>query len=88
MEVPPSLRVHDVTIFDSLLNGSYESKVPIIAGDITDNTAVSKALEGKDAVIHLAAIVGEAACLLNNDHTVKVNYLATRNLAKMCEEKS
>jgi nucleoside-diphosphate-sugar epimerase len=78
---------HDTTIFDSLLFGSYESKVPIIAGDITDNTAVSKALEGKDVVIHLAGIVGEGACLLNNDHTVKVNYLATRNLAKMCEER-
>jgi len=79
---------HDVSVLDSLLYGACETDVPLIEGDITDNKSVSKTLDGKDAIIHLAAIVGEAACNLDADHSVRVNYLATRNIAHLCEERN
>jgi nucleoside-diphosphate-sugar epimerase len=35
-----------------------------------------------DVVIHLAAIVGEAACLLNPEKTLRINYRLTRDIAE------
>jgi len=77
---------HNVTVFDNLLYGNTLN-ANVIKGSVTENASLSKALEGQDTVIHLAAIVGEGACNLNKDYTVRVNYLATRTLSKMCEER-
>ena len=61
-----------VTIFDNLSNSSFEavkrvetitsSKVTFIEGDIRDEAALSKAMQGCDAVIHFAGLkaVGES----------------------------
>jgi nucleoside-diphosphate-sugar epimerase len=76
---------HDVTVLDNMLYGN-SLQCEVIRGDVTENASISRALQGRDAVIHLAAIVGEGACNLNKEYTVRVNYLATRNLSKLCEE--
>lgn len=47
-------RGHDVTVFD-IQEGSTEAS--FIKGDITDERAVNSALEGHDAVVHLAALL-------------------------------
>lgn len=78
---------HQVRILDNMTYGRTELVKDTIVADITDSGSLSKALEGVDAVIHLAAIVGEGPCNLNKELTVKVNYMATRNLATMCEER-
>jgi nucleoside-diphosphate-sugar epimerase len=62
-------------------------KVPVIEGDVTDEKAMAKTFEGRDAVIHLAAIVGENACNVSRDYAIKVNFLATRNIARICDRK-
>jgi nucleoside-diphosphate-sugar epimerase len=43
-------------------------------------------LENVDAVIHLASIVGDAACDLDMKETINVNLKATDNLAKLCKK--
>jgi len=46
---------------------------------------VMKAIKGVDAVIHLAAIVGDPACDLDPEETIKSNYLATKLFAEVCK---
>jgi UDP-glucose 4-epimerase len=50
-------------------------------GDITDPVSVSKACEGIDAVIHLAALLPPRS-EVNRDLTLKVNVEGTRNIIK------
>jgi len=78
---------HQVRVLDNMTYGTTELIKDTIVGDIMDSRSISKALEGVDAVVHLAAIVGEGPCNLNKELAVKVNYMATRNLATMCEER-
>jgi len=44
-----------------------------------------KAVQGIDAVIHLAALVGDPACTINGDLTNEINYAATRMLIEVCK---
>jgi len=80
---------HQVTVFDNLRFGRTAvdplEKNPaykLIVGDIRDISAVSSAIKGQEAVLLLAALVGEAACDKDPDETVAINYLATMNVAK------
>jgi nucleoside-diphosphate-sugar epimerase len=50
-------------------------------GDFRDVTPVVRAMKGMDAVIHLGAIVGDPACAVSEDETLKTNLAATRLLA-------
>lgn len=80
---------HKVTCFDSLL---YRGDVLIpffrrrgfefIKGDVRDESAVEAAVQGKDIVIHLAAIVGLPACRENPSLAWAVNLEGTRNIVK------
>lgn len=77
---------HQVTVFDNLSFGS-EAVAPLLshegfklqAGDLRDIGAVSAAVRGQDAVILLAALVGEPACDRDPAETVDINYLGTIN---------
>ena len=60
---------HDVGVLDSLLYGgdslrglSSHDRFELVRGDVRDRAGVRRALVGADAVVHLAAIVGDAAC--------------------------
>lgn len=56
-----------------------------IEGDIRDIKVVMEAIKGCDAVIHLAAIVGDPACKLDAEETISINYLATKMIAEVCK---
>lgn len=51
-----------------------------VAGDVRDPAARSTALDGVDAVVHLAAIVGDPACAREPELARTVNVEATRSL--------
>jgi nucleoside-diphosphate-sugar epimerase len=61
-------RRHSVTVLDSLMYGGrallglYGDRFRFCHADIRDADAVSGALDSADAVVHLAAIVGDPAC--------------------------
>jgi nucleoside-diphosphate-sugar epimerase len=57
----------------------------LIEGDMRDISAVVKTLEGVDAVIHLAGIVGDAACAADPRQTLEINYLATKVIIEACK---
>ena len=56
-----------------------------IRADISDSKAVEAALEGMDAVVHLAAIVGDPACARQPDLARKVNLDASLRLFELSQ---
>ncbi len=77
----------EVRVLDSLLHGQEEiadeqerAGVEVIRADIRDAEARRRALAGAEAVVHLAAIVGDPACALDPTVADEVNVQATRAL--------
>ena len=54
-----------------------------IKGDVRDKEVLKSALDGCDAVIHLAAIVGFPACERDNDLANSINAVATKTLTEI-----
>ena len=87
---------YKVIILDKLLFGVEPLKyflqnpnpnLAIIIGDIQNEDDANRALENADAVIHLAAIVGDPACAADSDLAVNVNFNATVRLADLCKKR-
>lgn len=78
------VRVVDNLMFGnpSLLPYIINTRFEFVKGDLTDEKIAKKALDGMDAVIHLAAIVGYPACLRSPGLAQAVNVKATRNLSR------
>lgn len=80
---------HDVVVIDRLAFGAeplagLEGRpgYRLVTGDVRDRDLVDSLLRDRDAVIHLAAIVGEAACAADPKLAVETNFEATRHLAE------
>jgi nucleoside-diphosphate-sugar epimerase len=65
---------HAVRVYDALLyEESYRKPVDFVFGDVRDSARLLPHLRWADAVVWLAALVGDGACALNPDISVKVN---------------
>lgn len=80
-------RGYRVRVLDSLLFGKESLRAvekhanfELIPGDVRDIQAVVQTMKGVDAVIDLAAIVGDPACEENPQLAVEINRAATRML--------
>lgn len=74
--------LYNVRVFDSIVyEDSFRKPVDFVFGDVRDKEAVTKQLEWADAVVWLAAIVGDGACQLNPDLTREINQEAVCRLA-------
>jgi nucleoside-diphosphate-sugar epimerase len=78
---------HSVRVLDSLLHGGSallpvwaHSAFEFLRGDVRDRAAVGRALDGIDAVVHLAAIVGDPACAKQPELARTVNLEASVEL--------
>ncbi|MDO8435952.1 MAG: NAD-dependent epimerase/dehydratase family protein [bacterium] len=83
---------YKVIVFDNLTYGDegiaeiYKDKhFEFIKGDVRNISQTIEAIRGADAVIDLAAIVGDPACALDPKETIEVNYLATKAIAEACK---
>lgn len=56
-----------------------------IQGDIRDIRVLMQSIKSCDAVIHLAAIVGDPAAKLDAEETISINYLATKTITEVCK---
>lgn len=74
---------NEVTVYDSLIyENSYRKNVDFIFGDIRDYKKINNILDQYDAVIWLAALVGDGACAINPAITHEINSETVKNLAK------
>ena len=78
---------HRVRVYDSLKFGGHgllpccqNRFFELVKGDVTDPDGVKKALDGMDAVVHLAAIVGYPACKKEPQVAQATNVEGTRTL--------
>jgi nucleoside-diphosphate-sugar epimerase len=77
----------NVIVLDNLMHGSYGvnaffgyERYKFIKGDIRDEDLVKECTKNLDAVVHLAAIVGEGACDKDISLTKSINITGTKNL--------
>lgn len=85
-------RGYKVRVLDRLLFGSeplaHVSSHPnfdLRVGDVRDIQAVVSAVKGCDAVIDLAALVGDPACAVNKALSLEINRAATRIVIEICK---
>jgi nucleoside-diphosphate-sugar epimerase len=65
---------HNQRVYDALLyEESYRKQVDFVYGDVRDTDRLMPHLKWADAVIWLAALVGDGACGLNPEISVSVN---------------
>lgn len=81
-----------VRILDNLMYGSDHLKCitsdkncELLEGDIRNISTLVKALSDIDAVINLAAIVGDPACKNDPESAIETNYLANKAVAEACK---
>ena len=79
---------HAVTVVDPLPLGAEAllpaigiGEVRLVRGSVTDTALMEATLPGHDAVVHLAALVGEAACAVDEDMTRAINVEAAGSIA-------
>jgi nucleoside-diphosphate-sugar epimerase len=83
----------EVTVLDRLFYGG-EPLTPLVGrpgfrlltGDVRDDKALREAMTGADAVVHLAAIVGDPACAANEDLSWSINRDGVRAALRMAQE--
>jgi dTDP-L-rhamnose 4-epimerase len=67
--------------------GYLDPAVEFVAGDVRDRTAVGRALEGVEAVVHLAAAVGVGQSMYEIERYTSVNALGTAILLEEVVER-
>ena len=81
---------HQVNVIDDLSNGFVENihkDAVFIEGSILDNNILNQALDGVEAVFHLAAKIRVEEGESKPDLYKNVNVAGTLNLLKICKEK-
>jgi nucleoside-diphosphate-sugar epimerase len=81
VRVLDSLLFGNRSISDLLSNPNFE----LVQADFRHVESLVKSVQGIDAVVHLAAIVGDPACAINTDLTTEINYAATRMVIEVCK---
>jgi nucleoside-diphosphate-sugar epimerase len=83
---------YTVKVLDNLMYGGQGLKelknydnFEFIFGDARDIRLMLTAITDVDAVVHLAALVGDPACNLNQKETIGINHLTTKIIAEVCK---
>ena len=81
-------REDQVRVLDSMIYGNHVDqggRIEVFNGDMNDPGLLEKSIRDVDVIFHLGAIVGDQACDLDVDRTLRTNYLATCNVAHACD---
>ena len=74
---------NEITVYDSLIyESAFRKDVNFIYGDIRDYKKINSILSNFDAVVWLAALVGDGACSINPTLTHEINSETVKNLVK------
>jgi len=81
-----------VRVMDRMLHGrhgledlAHDPNLTVFSRDLRDPRVHDEALEGAQSVIHLAAIVGDKACGLDEEMAVQTNWTATLAFARRAQ---
>jgi nucleoside-diphosphate-sugar epimerase len=76
-------RKHNVRVYDALLyEEAFRKPIHFVFGDVRDPERMRPQIEWADAVVWLAALVGDGACALNPEVSVAINQKSVRWLAE------
>jgi nucleoside-diphosphate-sugar epimerase/CBS domain-containing protein len=85
-------RGYQVRVLDNAVYGTHgidslreNEQFTFIEGDMRSIEAVTDAITGVDAVIHLGALVGDPASGINPQKTLEMNYHSTYMIASICK---
>lgn len=83
-----AVRVLDAFLFGDRSLNEFRShpNFEVLHGDVRDIRAAERSMSGCDAVIHLAAIVGDSACDEQKALALEVNYTVTSMLANAARD--
>lgn len=73
-----ALRVYDALLYEE----AYRKPVDFVFGDVRDDDRLLPQLKWADAVIWLAALVGDGACAINPDVSYAINCRTAETLAR------
>ena len=74
---------NEITVYDSLIyESAFRKDVNFIYGDIRDYKKINSILNNFDAVVWLAALVGDGACSINPTLTHEINSETVKNRVK------
>jgi len=82
-----NVRVLDVLLYgdDGIKHLYKDPSFEFIKGDARDLQTLVKCVHDVDAVIHLAAIVGDPASSISPEDTIQTNYFASKMIAEVCK---
>jgi nucleoside-diphosphate-sugar epimerase len=78
METDHQVRVYDLLLYEEV----YRKPVDFIYGDVRNIDRLNPQLKWADAVVWLAALVGDPACALNPDVSVAINQEPVKSLVE------
>lgn len=77
----------EVSVYDLLLySDGFFINCPFTRGDVRDEALLMKEVAKCDVVVWLAAIVGDAACMIDPVLANEVNYRAVASFAEWCDK--
>lgn len=82
VRVIDSLKWGGESLYDVMMNDNFE----LIDGDIRNKECLKTAVKDINAVVHLAAIVGDPACSKFADEAHETNWNASVDLFNLCED--
>ncbi len=82
VRVYDSLKFGGEALYDVMMHPDFE----FVHGDIRDIEKLQEALKGVDAVVHLAAIVGDPACKIYSEEATETNWTASVGLFEAAEK--
>lgn len=74
---------HQFRVYDALMyENQYRKSVDFVLGDVRDREKLLKQLQWADAVVWLAALVGDGACAVNPEISVEINQESVKWLSE------
>ena len=82
------VRVLDLLVYGggALVGFLNHPSFELVAGDVRDRKVVEAALDGVDAVVHLAAIVGDRPCQAAVKSSYQINFGGTQVVAEAAKK--